>query len=99
MTSRGELIGFLVQELPDDICAAHILQQERILYNTWDAAIIAASLLASSLSDKYNSKLTCILRSTSRNACLENGYVISHRLHDWRCDVAIFPVFGTPVSK
>lgn len=94
MTSRGELIGFLVQELPDDISATHILHQERILYTTWDTAMMAASLLAGKLAEQYNSKLTCILRSSSRNSCVENGYIISHRLHDWRCDVAIFPVFA-----
>jgi hypothetical protein len=91
---RGDILGFLVQELPDDISTSDILQQERILYPTWDAAIIASSLLANRLSDKYNSKVTCILRSSSRNACIESGYAISHRLHDWRCDVIIYPVFA-----
>ena len=91
---RGELLGFLVQEMPDDISSTDILHQERLLYATWDSAIIAASLLTNTLSDKYNARATCVLRSTSRAACLDNGYVTSHRLHDWRCDVLIFPVFA-----
>ena len=89
MTLRGELIGFIVQELPNDASIAHVLQQEGILYPTWDAAMNAASLLANGLSEKYNSKLMCILRTSSRNACLENGFTTSHRLQDWRCDVVI----------
>jgi arabinogalactan endo-1,4-beta-galactosidase len=95
-TLNGALLGFLVQELPDDVSSHDLLHQRRIVYPTWDAAIRAASELANSIGEKYESKITCILRSASYTLCLENGYVISHRIHDWRCDVIIFPVFSSP---
>jgi hypothetical protein len=97
-STRGELLGFIVQELPDDVSTVDIIHQGHTVYPTWDAAIRAASLLANGLAEKYNSNITCILRSSSRNTCLENGYVISHRLIDWRCDIVIFPVFAAASS-
>jgi hypothetical protein len=88
-----ELVGFIVQEIADDLSAHDVLQQARVLYSTWDAAVSAAGVLAHTAAERCSTRATCILRGTSYNTCLENGFVVLYRIHDWRSDVYVFPVY------
>lgn len=85
------IAGYLVYEVNDDLTIQDVLYQKRILYTSWDAAVSAASKLASEIADNWSSKAICILRSTSQSQCATNGHVISHHISPGS-DVYIFLV-------
>lgn len=81
-----EIIGYLVYLVNNEVTTQDILYQNRVLYSTWEAATAAAGEMAR----KCEGKPICLLRSTSRNICHDNGYTTAYRLHS--ADVLIFPV-------
>ena len=87
------VIGYLVYLVNNEVTAQDILYQNRVLYPKWEEATAVAGALAEKTSNEYSGKPICVLRSTSRTICHDNGYTTAFRLNS--ADILIFPVYAS----
>ena len=88
----SNVAGFLVYEVTADTNVKDLLYIKRVLYESWDTAVNAASALANAINARGGGKLLSVLRADSERTCIKRESIVSHTFGGTNY-IMIFTVF------